>query len=64
MTERKVRVLLYNDQTVSPITSRVRSAAQAAGVPVIGVSETLPAHTTFQAWQVAQVDALRAALAR
>jgi zinc/manganese transport system substrate-binding protein len=64
MTDRKVRVLLYNDQTVSPITSRVRSAAQAAGVPVIGVSETLPAHTTFQAWQVAQVEALRAALAR
>ncbi len=64
MTDRKVRVLLYNDQTVSPITSRVRSAARAAGVPVIGVSETLPPHTTFQAWQVAQVETLRAALAR
>jgi zinc/manganese transport system substrate-binding protein len=57
-------VLLYNSQAISPITSRVRSAARAAGVPVVGVSETLPPRVTFQAWQLAQVEALDAALSR
>jgi hypothetical protein len=33
-------------------------------VPVVGVSETLPAHRTFQQWQLEQVRALARALAR
>jgi zinc/manganese transport system substrate-binding protein len=64
LSAHKVRVLLYNDQTVSPITIRVRRAAQAAGIPVIGVSETLPPHRSFQRWQLAQARALDSALAR
>jgi zinc/manganese transport system substrate-binding protein len=58
----QVRVLLYNDQTVSPITIRVRTAARAAGIPVVGVSETLPPHRSFQTWQLGQAKALEAAL--
>jgi zinc/manganese transport system substrate-binding protein len=64
VSARIAKVLLYNSQAVSPITSRVRSAARAAGVPVVGVSETLPPRVTFQAWQLAQVEALDAALSR
>lgn len=64
VSARIAKVLLYNSQAVSPITSRVRSAAHAEAVPVVGVSETLPPHTTFQAWQLAQAEALAAALAR
>jgi zinc/manganese transport system substrate-binding protein len=60
--EHRVRVLLYNEQAVSPITSRVRSAARAEGIPVIGVTETLPAGATFQSWQLGQVRELAAAL--
>ena len=63
LRERRVRVLLYNRQAVSPITARVRSAARAAGVPVVGVTETLPPGQTFQSWQLGQVRALAAALA-
>lgn len=62
ISSRRVKVLLYNNQAVSPITTRVRSAASSAGVPVVGVSETLPDNLTFQAWQLRQVDALHAAL--
>lgn len=62
--ERRVRVVLYNKQAVSPVTARVRSAAQAAGIPVIGVTETLPAGKTFQSWQLGQVRELAAALGR
>jgi zinc/manganese transport system substrate-binding protein len=64
MTKHRVRVLLYNSQAVSPITKRVREAAAKAGIPVVGVTETLPPHRTFQQWQLAQVKALRRALSK
>ena len=64
MTERRVRVLLYNSQAVSPITTRAREAAAKAGIPVVAVTETLPAHRTFQQWQLAQAKALHRALSR
>jgi zinc/manganese transport system substrate-binding protein len=60
----RVLVILYNSQAVSPITKRIRDAATQAGVSVVGVTETLPAHRTFQQWQLAQLRALRDALAR
>jgi zinc/manganese transport system substrate-binding protein len=60
----RVRALLVNTQAVSPITARIRSAAEAAGVPVVGVTETLPAGETFQAWQLRQARALAGALNR
>jgi zinc/manganese transport system substrate-binding protein len=64
MTKRQVKVLLYNNQAVSPITSRVRAEAGRAHIPVIGVSETVPPRKTFQEWQLSQVRQLAAALAR
>jgi zinc/manganese transport system substrate-binding protein len=63
-TRHRVRVLLYNNQTVSPITNRIRAAAEGAGIPVIGVSETMPAGESFQAWQLGQARALERALRR
>jgi zinc/manganese transport system substrate-binding protein len=62
--DHEVRVLLYNRQAVSPITSRIRAAARAAGIPVVPVTETLPPGLTFQQWQTSQARALQAALAR
>jgi zinc/manganese transport system substrate-binding protein len=63
-TKRRISVLLYNKQAVSPITARVRQAAQRAGVPVVAITETLPPHLTFQRWQLDQVSELQKALAR
>lgn len=62
LTRHAVRVLLYNSQALSPITARMRDAAESAGVPVVGVTETLPAHRSFQQWQLEQVRALAQAL--
>jgi len=64
LTGHRVRALLVNTQAVSPVTARMRSAAEAAGVPVVGVTETLPAGETFQAWQLRQARALARALGR
>jgi zinc/manganese transport system substrate-binding protein len=60
----KIKVLLYNSQATSPITARVRSEAAKAGIPIVGVSETLPPHLAFQQWQFAQARALFRALSR
>lgn len=61
---RRISVLLYNKQSVSPITARLQAAATKAGVAVVGVTETLPPGATFQGWQLGQVESLRRALAR
>ncbi|MGQ0574619.1 MAG: metal ABC transporter solute-binding protein, Zn/Mn family [Pseudonocardia sp.] len=61
----KVRALILNSQTQTPVTDQVRQAAEAAGVPVVEMSETLPAGTTdYVTWMGGQIDALTAALAR
>ena len=64
VSKRLVKVLPYHSQAISPITSRIRDAADAAGVPVVGVTETLPSGRTFQQWQLEQVRALARALNR
>ena len=63
LTGHKVRLLLYNQQAVSPVTQRVRTLAQQNGIPVIGVSETLPPlDRSYQAWQLRQARAILRAL--
>ncbi len=65
MSQRQVRVLLYNSQVASPVTQHVRDLASAAGVPVVGVAETIPAgEPTFQKWQIDQARAILVALGR
>jgi zinc/manganese transport system substrate-binding protein len=64
LSGRRVRVLLVNTQAVSPITTRIADAAESAGIPVVGVTETLPAGETFQGWQLRQAVALQRALSR
>ncbi len=64
MTGHRVQVLLYNSQTTSPITARIEAAARAAGIPVVGVTETLPPGETFQQWQLRQAVSLDRALDR
>jgi zinc/manganese transport system substrate-binding protein len=63
ISKHRIRALLYNGQSVSPITARLRDSAQAAGIPVLPVSETLPPGRSFQQWQLDQARALAAALA-
>jgi zinc/manganese transport system substrate-binding protein len=64
MTNKDVKVLLYNTQTISPVTQNVENLAKKAGIPVIGVSETMPANdSTYQEWQAGQIKELEQALA-
>jgi len=61
--EKRIKVLIYNEQTVSPITTKAQSDAKAAGIPVVGVTETMPIGETYQTWMMRQLDELRMALA-
>jgi zinc/manganese transport system substrate-binding protein len=62
LKQRQVGALLYNTQTVSPVTARLRQLADRLGIPVIGVSETEPFGKSYQQWMVGQVEQLDAAL--
>lgn len=64
VAQHRIRVLLYNAQAVSPITARLQAEARSARIPIVPVTETLPAHLSFQRWQLDQARALAAALAR
>jgi zinc/manganese transport system substrate-binding protein len=57
-----VKLLAYNNQASSPETEQVEKAAKEAGVPVIGVTETLPEGKDYISWQQGNIDAISAAL--
>ncbi|ALE06604.1 ABC transporter substrate-binding protein [Arthrobacter sp. ERGS1:01] len=59
----EVKLLAYNTQTEGPQTKAVLDAAQGAGIPVLDVSETLPANTSYLQWMTANVGNLLKALA-
>jgi len=54
--------VLFNPQTATPAINKLREAARRAGVPVVEVTETLPAGTDYLTWQRATVSRLLAAL--
>jgi zinc/manganese transport system substrate-binding protein len=60
---KEIKVLVYNVQTATAVTTNMRHLAQAAGIQVVGISETLQPETlTFQDWQLAQLIQLENAL--
>ena len=62
LKERKVKVLIYNSQVSEKLTERLRDIAHKAKVPVVGVTESMPAKISFQDWVLSELDALDKAL--
>ena len=61
---KQIKVLVYNVQTATAVTTNVKRLAGQNDIPVIGVSETLqPVSASFQEWQLAQLITLQNALA-
>ena len=58
----KVKAMLYNSQADDQAVKRLVQIAKDSHVPVVGVTETEPAGTTYQAWMLRQLDALDHAL--
>lgn len=56
-------VLVYNEQTVTPLTENIKALAAQENIPVIGVTETIqPPDVTFEEWMNAELIGLQNAL--
>ncbi len=63
-TSHRVRLLVYNSQASDPVAARMGSLARAAGIPVVGATETEPRGESYQAWMTSELDAVDHALPR
>jgi len=59
---KKVKAMLYNAQASEPAVAKLVQLAKDNGIPVVGVSETEPPHSTYQDWMMGQLNALDHAL--
>ncbi len=60
-----VHALVYNLQTVTPVTEQIKALAAQNQIPTIGVTETLqPPGTTFQTWMGTELVSLQSGLGK
>jgi zinc/manganese transport system substrate-binding protein len=62
LKNRKVKALIYNNQVTDDMTERLKELAQQADIPIVGVTETLPAGMTYQSWMMDELTRLDKAL--
>ncbi len=64
LVDRAIGLWVYNSQNATPDVKRLNEAAEAGGIPIATVTETLtPEGASFQAWMVRELRELEAALA-
>jgi len=63
LSDHKAKILIYNEQTITPITTHLENEAKKLNIPVVPVYETEPSHKTYQQWMMAQLNVLQQALA-
>jgi len=59
---RQIKVLIYNQQTATPVTTNLQNLAKAKGIPLVPVTETMPPGKTYQTWMMDQLTRLQMAL--
>lgn len=62
LKERKVKALIYNSQVSEKLTERLLAVAKKSKVPVVAVTESMPANVSYADWMLAELDALDRAL--
>jgi zinc/manganese transport system substrate-binding protein len=63
IAQKAIKVLVYNVQTATAVTTNLKIQATQQSIPVVGVSETLqPVTATFEEWQDSELIALENAL--
>jgi zinc/manganese transport system substrate-binding protein len=63
LKDHQVKVFVYNQQVVDSLTESFLATAKRYGIPVVGVYETMPPGYDYQSWMLAEVRALRLAVA-
>ncbi len=61
--QHQVKVFIYNEQTITTVTTNLANAAKKQGIPIVPVTETMPPGRTYQSWMMGQLTALQTALA-
>lgn len=61
---KQVRALIYNQQVQDPVTEFMQKLSKDQGIPVIGVTELLPADQTYTQWYRHTLDKFRLGLMR
>jgi len=59
---RMIKVLIYNAQTNTPITTNLLNAAKRQRIPIVAVTETMPSAKTYQQWMFDQLVSLQQGL--
>jgi zinc/manganese transport system substrate-binding protein len=62
LRDKKVKALLYNTQATDETTRTLESIAAKAGLPVVDLTETLPAGKNYVQWQTDNVAAIAKAV--
>jgi zinc/manganese transport system substrate-binding protein len=62
ISQHLIKVLIYNVQTITPVTTNLQDAAKKNNIPIVPVSETMPQGKTYQGWMLDQLNALQQAL--
>jgi len=64
-SRRQIKAWIFNSQNVTPDVQRINAIVREHNIPIATVTETLsPASASFEQWQVAELEGLRAALRR
>ncbi len=59
---REISVLIFNTQTITPLTESIKALARANSIPVVGISEIIePVGASYQRWISNEVKAIAAA---
>ncbi|MDQ5920367.1 MAG: zinc/manganese transport system substrate-binding protein [Pseudomonadota bacterium] len=64
LTKKQVKALFYNSQVSDSITKNMQDLAKKYNIPVVGVTETMPANTTINKWLTTEVQNTNHALAK
>jgi zinc/manganese transport system substrate-binding protein len=64
ITQHQIKILIYNEQTITPVTTNLENLARSEGIPIVPVTETMPPNKTYQTWMMDELNTLEAALAR
>ena len=63
LENKQPKILVYNEQTVTPITESMKKIATDQKIPTVGISETIqPPNISFQDWMSGQLLAIENAL--
>lgn len=62
LRQKKIKLLFYNAQVITPETDRLKQLANQANIPIIGVSETMPEGMSYQQWMNDTLSKIEAAL--